>query len=249
MSKVCVVTGSGRGIGAATALLAARRGWDVCVNYAREEGRARQVAEEVRAMGRRAALVQADVSRPEEVERLFAAADDELGPLSALVNNAGITGPASRLEDYDAATVARILEVNVTGTVLCAQAAARRMSTKRGGAGGAIVNISSAAATLGGAGMWTAYAAAKGAVNTLTLGLGRELAPEGIRVNAVSPGLIATEIHAAAGVGDRLQTLAPSVPLGRIGAAEEVAEAVLFLMEEASAAYVTGAVLPVTGGR
>jgi NAD(P)-dependent dehydrogenase (short-subunit alcohol dehydrogenase family) len=245
---VVVITGSGRGIGAAAARLAARRGHAVLINYAEREDRAREVAEGIRAGGGRAALARADVAREEEVEAMFATADRELGPVTGLVNNAGITGPATRTEDYDAATIRRILDVNVTGTFLCTQAAVRRMSTRRGGAGGAIVNLSSVAATIGGGGQWTAYAAAKGAVNSLTVGLSRELAPEGIRVNAILPGLIDTEIHAAAGLGDRLAKIGPTIPMGRVGTAEECAEAILWLLS-GEAAYMTGALIPITGGR
>jgi len=248
MAGVVLVTGSGRGIGAATARLAARRGHAVFVNYAEREDRARAVVEEIRAGGGRAAMGRADVSREDEVEAMFAAVDRELGPLTGLVNNAGITGPATRLEGYDAATIRRVLDVSVVGTMLCTRQAARRMSTKHGGGGGSIVNLSSVAATIGGAGQWTAYAAAKGAVNSLTVGLSRELAPEGIRVNALLPGLIDTEIHAAAGLGDRLAQLAPSVPAGRIGTAEECAEAIVWLLS-GEAAYLTGALIPVAGGR
>ena len=245
---VVVITGSGRGIGAAAARLAARRGHAVLINYAEREDRALAVAEEIRAGGGRAALARADVAREEEVEAMFATADRELGPVTGLVNNAGITGPATRTEDYDAATIRRILDVNVTGTFLCTQAALRRMSTKHGGAGGAIVNLSSIAATIGGGGQWTAYAAAKGAVNSLTVGLSKELAPEGIRVNAILPGLIDTEIHAAAGIGDRLAKIGPTIPMGRVGTAEECAEAILWLLS-GEAAYMTGALIPMTGGR
>ena len=245
---VVVITGSGRGIGAAAARLAARRGHAVLINYAEREDRAREVAEEIRAGGGRVALARADVSREEEVEAMFATADRELGPVTGLVNNAGITGPATRTEAYDAATIRRILDVNVTGTFLCTQAAVRRMSTRQGGAGGAIVNLSSVAATIGGGGQWTAYAAAKGAVNSLTVGLSKELAPEGIRVNAILPGLIDTEIHAAAGIGDRLAKIAPTIPMGRVGTAEECAEAILWLLS-GEAAYMTGALIPMTGGR
>jgi NAD(P)-dependent dehydrogenase (short-subunit alcohol dehydrogenase family) len=245
---VIVVTGSGRGIGAATARLAARRGHAVVVNYAEREDRARAVVEEIRTGGGSAAMVRADVSREEEVEALFAEADRAFGRLTGLVNNAGITGPATRTEGYDAATIRRILEVNVTATFLCTQAALRRMSTRQGGAGGAIVNLSSIAATIGGPGQWTAYAAAKGAVNSLTIGLAKELAPEGIRVNAILPGLIDTEIHAAAGLGDRLAKLGPTIPMGRVGTAEECAEAILWLLS-GEAAYLTGALIPITGGR
>lgn len=245
---VAVVTGGGRGIGAATARLAARRGYAVCVNYVERAAPAEAVAEAIRAEGGRALAVRADTADEAAVARLFEAVDRELGPVTALVNNAGVTGPATRLDGYDATTIRRILDVNVVGLMVCTREAARRMSTKRGGAGGAIVNLSSMAAKLGGAGVWTAYAAAKGAVDSLTIGLAQELAGEGIRVNAIAPGLIETEIHASAGVGDRLKTLGPSVPLGRIGTAEECAEAILWLLSDA-AAYTTGAVLPVSGGR
>lgn len=245
---VVVVTGGGRGIGAATVRLAARRGDAVCVNYVTREDTARALVEAIRTDGGRAMLAQADTADEEAVVRLFEAVDRELGPVTALVNNAGITGPATRLEGYDAATIRRVLDVSVVGTMLCTREAVRRMSTRHGGAGGAIVNLSSVAARLGGPGVWTAYAAAKGAVETLTTGLAQELAGEGIRVNAIAPGLIDTEIHEAAGLGDRLKTLGPSVPMGRIGTAEECAEAILWLLSDA-AAYVTGAILPVTGGR
>jgi NAD(P)-dependent dehydrogenase (short-subunit alcohol dehydrogenase family) len=248
VAGVVLVTGSGRGIGAAAARLAARRGHAVFVNYAEREDRARAVVDEIRAGGGRAALGRADVSKEDEVEAMFAALDRELGPITGLVNNAGITGPATRSEDYDAATLRRILDVNVTGTLLCTQQALRRMSTRHGGKGGSIVNLSSIASTIGGAGQWTGYAAAKGAVNSLTIGLARELAPEGIRVNALLPGAIDTEIHAAAGVGDRLAKIAPTVPAGRIGTAEECAEAILWLLT-GEAPYLTGALIPIAGGR
>lgn len=246
--SVAVVTGGGRGIGAATARLAARRGYAVCVTYVAREAPARAVAEAIRAEGGRAIVVEADAADEAAVARLFKTVDRELGPVTALVNNGGITGPATRLAGYDAATIRRILDVNVTGPMLCTREAAQRMSTKRGGAGGGVVNLSSMAAKLGGAGVWTAYAAAKGAVESLTVGLAQELASEGIRVNAIAPGLIDTEIHASAGLGDRLAALAPSVPLARAGTAEECAEAILWLLSDA-AAYVTGAILPVSGGR
>jgi NAD(P)-dependent dehydrogenase (short-subunit alcohol dehydrogenase family) len=248
MTSIALVTGSGRGIGAATAKLAARRGFAVCINYLHKEDRARQVADEIRAGGGRAIIVQADTAEEADVLRLFEQIDRELGPVTSLVNNAGITGKAGRLEAYDAATIRRILDVNVVGTMLCSREAAKRMSTRNGGRGGTIVNLSSIAAVLGGANQWTAYAAAKGAVNSLTVGLARELAGEGIRVNAIMPGLIDTEIHAEAGVGDRLQKVIPTVPMGRIGTAEECAEAIVWLMSD-EAAYMTGAVIPMSGGR
>lgn len=248
MSGVALITGSGRGIGAATAKLAAKRGYAVCVNYLRNEERADEVVAEIRAGGGKAILVQADTAREDEVVKLFERVDLELGPITALVNNAGITGRAGRLESFDANAIRRVLEVNVTGAILCAQQAVKRMSTRNGGAGGAIVNVSSLAATLGGANQWIPYAAAKGAINSFTLGLAKEVAAEGIRVNAISPGLIATEIHAEAGVGERLQTLIPMVPMGRLGTAEECAEAILWLMSN-EAAYMIGSILTLSGGR
>ena len=246
--RVALITGSGRGIGAATAKLAGRRGWSVCVNYLNRADRARAVADEIGKSGGRAVLVQADTADERDVLRMFDTIDRELGPVTALVNNAGIVGKAGAHDAFDAATIRRVLDVNVTGTMLCTREAANRMSTRKGGKGGAIVNVSSIAAVLGGANQWIPYAAAKGAVNTLTVGYAKELAPEGIRVNALMPGLIETEIHAEAGVGDRLQKIVPTVPMGRIGTAEECAEAILWLLS-GEAAYITGAVIPMAGGR
>jgi NAD(P)-dependent dehydrogenase (short-subunit alcohol dehydrogenase family) len=248
MTGVALITGGSRGIGAATARLAARRGYAVGINYVTREDRARRLADEIRAEGGRVALVQGDVAHEDDVLRIFDVVDRELGPLTALVNNAGITGNATRLEGYDAAAIRRILDVNVTGTLLCSREAVKRMSTKHGGKGGAIVNLSSIAAVIGGPNQWTAYAAAKGAINSFTVGLAREVAGEGIRVNAISPGLIDTEIHAAAGLGDRLQKMLPMIPMGRIGTPEECAEAILWLLS-GEAAYMTGAILPLSGGR
>lgn len=248
MSGVAIITGSGRGIGAATAKLAAARGYAVCVNYLKNEQSADAVVAAIRAGGGRAIMVRADTANENEVIKLFERVDLELGPVTALVNNAGITGRAGRLDSFDAAAIRRVLEVNVTGTIFCSQQAVRRMSTKKGGAGGAIVNLSSLAATLGGADRWIPYAAAKGAINSFTIGLAKEVAAEGIRVNAISPGLIDTEIHAEAGIGDRLQKVIPMVPMGRLGTAEECAEAILWLMS-GEAAYMTGGILPLTGGR
>jgi NAD(P)-dependent dehydrogenase (short-subunit alcohol dehydrogenase family) len=248
MGKVVLITGSGRGIGASAAKLAASRGWDVCVNYLNKPDRAEAVVAEIRKAGGKAIAVQADTSNEADVKRLFEKVDAELGRLDALVNNAGIVGKAGKLDSFDAAGIRRVFDVNVLGTFLCTQQAAKRMSTKHGGKGGAIVNVSSVAAVLGGANQWLHYAAAKGAVNTLTVGLAKELAPEGIRVNAVMPGLIDTEIHAEAGVADRLQKVIPQVPMGRIGTPEECAEAIVWLMS-GEAAYMVGAIVPLTGGR
>jgi NAD(P)-dependent dehydrogenase (short-subunit alcohol dehydrogenase family) len=248
MSGVALITGSGRGIGAATARLAAQRGYAVCVNYLKNEERAAEVVADIRAAGGKAIMVRADTANGQEVNELFQRVDAELGPITALVNNAGITGKAGRLDSYDADAMRRIFDVNVVGAMLCSQQAVRRMSTKNGGAGGVIVNLSSLAAQLGGGNQWIPYAAAKGAINSFTVGLAKEVATEGIRVNAVAPGLIQTEIHAEAGVGDRLQKVLPQVPMGRIGTAEECAEAILWLMS-GEAAYMIGGVLTLSGGR
>ncbi len=248
MSGVALITGSSRGIGAATAKLAAKRGYAVCVNYLNNEEQADRVVADIRAGGGRAILVQADTAREDEVASLFERVDLELGPITALVNNAGITGRSGRLESYDAAAIRRVLEVNVVGALLCSQQAVKRMSTRNGGAGGSIVNVSSLAATLGGGNQWIPYAAAKGAINSFTVGLAKEVAAEGIRVNAISPGLINTTIHANAGLGDRLQKMIPMIPIGRIGTVEECAEAILWLMS-GDAAYMIGSILSLTGGR
>jgi NAD(P)-dependent dehydrogenase (short-subunit alcohol dehydrogenase family) len=244
---VLVVTGGGRGIGAATSLLAAERGYAVVVNYAGNVEAAEAVVAQIHARGGEAIAVRGDVARPEDVDHIFAAAD-RLGPLGGLVNNAGIVGRTARVEELDAHRIARILEVNVTGSFLCAIAAVRRMSTRHGGRGGAIVNISSAAAVLGGANSYVDYAAAKGAVETFTVGLALEVAAEGIRVNAVRPGIIDTEIHAAAGEPDRAARLGPGLPMGRVGPADEMARAILWLLS-ADASYSTGSILTATGGR
>ncbi len=248
MAGIVLITGSSRGIGAATAILAAQRGWAVCVNYVSKADRAEQVVSTIRAGGGKAIAVQADTANESDVKRLFEAVDAGLGRVTALVNNAGITGRAGRLETFDAATMRRILDVSVIGTLLCTQQAVKRMSTKEGGQGGAIVNVSSVAAQLGGANQWIPYGAAKGAVNSITTGASKEFAAEGIRVNAIMPGLIDTEIHTEAGVGDRLQKVIPMVPMGRIGTAQECAEAIVWLMS-GEAAYMTGANLLIAGGR
>ena len=248
MAGIVLITGSSRGIGAATALLAAKRGWAVCVNYVAKADRAEQVVSQIRAGGGKAIAVQADTANESDVKRMFEAVDAGLGRLTALVNNAGVTGRAGRLETFDAATMRRVLDVSVIGTLLCTQEAVKRMSTRQGGQGGSIVNVSSVAAQLGGANQWIPYGAAKGAVNSITTGSSKEFAGEGIRVNAIMPGLIATEIHAEAGVGDRLEKVIPQVPMGRIGTAEECAEAIVWLMS-GEAAYMTGANLLISGGR
>ncbi len=248
MTGVLIVTGGSRGIGAAICTLAAVRGYDVVVNYSGDPTPAEDVAKQVREQGRQAAAVRADVSDEQNVRALFDAAA-ELGPLTALVNNAAITGNTpGRLDQYDVEVVRRTLDVNVTGVFLCCREAVRRMSTRYGGHGGAIVNISSTAARTGSAGEWVHYAAAKAAVDTLTFGLAQEVAGEGIRVNAVAPGLIETGLHAAAGMPDRPARFAPQIPLGRAGRPEEIAEAVLWLLS-AAASFTAGAVLDVGGGR
>ena len=246
--QIVLITGAGRGIGAATALRCARQGFDVAVNYARDAQAAADVVAQVRALGRRAVAIAADVSQEADVLRLFAAVDAELGPLTALVNNAGVVDVPARVDEMSHERLVRMFGINVLGSMLCAREAVRRMSTKHGGGGGAIVNLSSAAARLGSPGQYVDYAAAKGAIDTFTLGLAREVAGEGIRVNAVRPGIIATDIHASAGQPDRAAQLAPQVPMKRAGSAEEVAEAIAWLLSDASS-YTTGAVIDVTGGR
>jgi NAD(P)-dependent dehydrogenase (short-subunit alcohol dehydrogenase family) len=239
-----IVTGASRGIGAAVARLAAARGYPVAVNFSRDRQGAEALASELGC----AIAIQADVGDHAQVRQLFEAAELELGPVRALVNNAGVTGGFARVDSIDAAAVQETLRVNVIGTMLCSCEAVRRMSTRHGGSGGSIVNISSLAARTGGAGEWVHYAASKGAIDTFTIGLAREVAGEGIRVNAVAPGLIDTGLHAAAGEPGRLNRLAPSIPMGRPGTAEEVAEAVLWLLSD-GASYVTGTILEAGGGR
>jgi NAD(P)-dependent dehydrogenase (short-subunit alcohol dehydrogenase family) len=243
-----VVTGGSRGIGAAVAILAAARGYAVAVNYTRGRADAEAVVDEIVRGGGHARAFAGDVSCESDVVALFANAVEELGPLAGLVNNAGITGGSARVEDVALATLERTFAINVTGSFLCAREAVRRLARSRGGPGGAIVNVSSIASRIGGGGEWVHYAASKGAIDTFTRGLATEVARDGIRVNAVSPGLIATSIHETSSVPDRLATFAPSVPIGRAGTPEEVAETVLWLLSDASS-YVTGAIVEVGGGR
>ena len=243
-----IVTGGGRGIGAATARLAAQRGYSVAVNYLRNQEAAETVVGDIHKNGGNAIAVAADIAQESEVERLFAIVDRELGPLTALVNNAGILEKQARVESIDAARLQRIFATNVTGAFLCAREAVRRMSTRRGGRGGGIVNLSSVAARLGASGEYVDYAASKGAIDTLTVGLAGEVAQEGIRVNAVRPGVIYTEMHASGGEPNRVDRVKEFVPLRRGGRAEEVAEAILWLLSDASA-YTTGSFIEVAGGR
>lgn len=243
-----LVTGGSRGIGAAVCLQAARDGYDVAVNYAGNRAAAESVVREVEATGRKAVALAADVADPEAVARLFEETEAALGPLVALVNSAGITGRIRRFVESDPAEMRRVVQINLDGTLYCCREAARRMARSRGGSGGSIVNLSSAAATLGSPGEFVWYAATKGGVDSLTIGLAKELGPEGIRINAVSPGLIETDIHESAGDAGRLARFTPQVPLGRSGKAEEVGEAVVWLLSEA-ASYVSGAILRVGGGR
>jgi NAD(P)-dependent dehydrogenase (short-subunit alcohol dehydrogenase family) len=246
--SVLIVTGGSRGIGAATCELAASRGYDVVVNFSGDPAPAAEVAERVRALGRQALAVRADVSAEDDVRALFDAAA-ALGPVSGLVNNAAITGNTpGRLDEYEVDVVRRTLDVNVTGVFLCCREAVRRMSTRHGGKGGAIVNISSTAARTGSAGEWVHYAASKAAVDTLTFGLAQEVADEDVRVNAVAPGMIHTGLHEAAGMPDRLEKYARQIPMRRAGQPSEIAEAVLWLLSPA-ASFTTGAVLDVGGGR
>jgi len=243
-----VVTGASRGIGAAVALLAGARGYAVAVNFVRDEAAAQEVVCRIVTAGGRAIAIQGDVAREDDVLRLFQTAERELGPLRALVNNAGVTGGLTRVEALSVETVTRVLAVNVIGTALCAREAIRRLSTRNGGSGGAIVNISSLAARTGGAHEWVHYAASKGAINSFTIGLAREVAAEGIRVNAVAPGLIESDLHAASGAPDRPERLSPTVPMRRVGTAPEVAAGVLWLLSP-EASYTTGTILEIGGGR
>ena len=247
MGDVILITGASQGIGAATAVLAGERGYGVCVNYRASEDAARQTVEAIRGKGGHAIAVQADVGVEEDVQRLFAAVDDGLGPITALVNNAGILETQARLVDMDRERILRILETNVVGFFLCAREAVKRMSTARGGQGGSIVNVSSGAARTGSPNEYVDYAASKGAIDTMTIGLAKEVAGEGIRVNAVRPGFIRTGIHARGGEPGRVDRLKSRIPLQRGGDPTEVARAILWLASD-EASYSTGTFVDVTGG-
>jgi len=247
-NKVLLVTGGSRGIGAATALLAARQGWAVAVNFRGNSLAADEVVRSVRAGGGTAITVQADVADEAQVLRMFEKVDAKLGRLTGLVNNAGVVDVTARVEDMGVARWKRMFDINVIGSMLCAREAVRRMGTRHGGEGGSIVNLSSAAARLGAPGQYVDYAAAKGAIDAFTIGLAKEVAGDGIRVNAVRPGLIETEIHASGGIPDRVNQLKHQVPMQRGGTADEVAQAIVWLLSDA-ASYTTMSLIDVSGGR
>ena len=246
--RTVVVTGGGRGIGAACSLLCASQGWAVAVNYASDADAARNVVERIRAAGGTALEVQADVSDEAQVLAMFATVDRELPRLGGLINNAGVVDVAARLDTMSLQRLQRMFAINVFGSFMCAREAVKRLSTAHGGAGGAIVNVSSVAARLGSPAMYVDYAASKAAIDTFTLGLAREVAAEGVRVNAVRPGIIDTDIHASGGQADRVRQIIPQLPMQRAGSADEVAQAIVWLLSDA-ASYTTGAVLDVGGGR
>lgn len=248
MNPILLITGGSRGIGAATALLAAQRGYTVAVNYTSNEEAADDVVRQIRASGGNAITVQANVAIESQVLAMFDKIDDTLGRLTALVNNAGVVDVAARVDEMSVARIKRIFDINVLGGFLCAREAVLRMSTRHGGAGGAIVNVSSVAARLGGASQYVDYAASKGAIDAFTVGLAKEVALEGIRVNAVRPGIIETDIHASGGQPERAHQMAPMVPMHRPGSALEVAQAIVWLLS-AESSYTTGSLLDVTGGR
>lgn len=248
MDKVLLITGSSRGIGAATALLAAREGYRICINYQSDHAAAEHICAQVRELGAQVIAVQADVSDEDEIIGLFARIDAELGPVTHLVNNAATVAQASRVEEMSEFRMLRMMKTNVVGPMLCAKHALLRMSPRHGGKGGSIVNVSSVAARLGSPGEYVDYAASKGAIDTFTLGLSREVAGEGIRVNAVRPGYIFTDFHALSGDPLRVNKLEPGIPMGRGGVAEEVAEAIIWLLSE-KASYATGTFIDLGGGR
>ena len=247
-APIMLITGGSRGIGAATALAAAQAGYAVAVNYQSNSLAADEVVRTIRDSGGQAIALQADVSREDEILAMFARIDAKWGPLAALVNNAGVVDVSSRVDAMSVARLSRMLNTHVLGSFVCAREAVLRMSTRHGGSGGAIVNLSSAASKLGSPGQYVDYAACKGAIDTFTIGLAKEVAAEGIRVNAVRPGIIETDIHASGGEPDRAQRLAPQVPMQRPGSAQEVANAILWLLSS-EASYCTGALLDVGGGR
>ncbi|MDR2334020.1 MAG: SDR family oxidoreductase [Burkholderiaceae bacterium] len=248
MDKIALITGGSRGIGAATALLAASQGWAVAINYVRHAHAAEDIARQIRDAGGKAITIQGDVSVEADVITMFDTLDHELGPLTALVNNAGVVDHASRVDQMLGERLRRMFSINVLGSFYCAREAVRRMSTRHGGAGGSIVNVSSAASRLGSPHEYVDYAAAKGAIDVMTVGLAKEVAGEGIRVNAVRPGLIETEIHASGGRPNRVQEFASGIPMGRGGYAEEVAQSIVWLMSDASP-YTTMSFLEISGGR
>lgn len=248
MQKIVLVTGGSRGIGAAVSLLAARQGWAVAVNYSHQAQAAQEVVKQILDQGGRAMALQADVSQEDQVLRMFDAIDRQWGPLSGLVNNAGVVDVTARVDEMTVARWRRMFDINVIGSFLCAREAVRRMSTRHGGAGGSIVNVSSAAARLGSPAQYVDYAAAKAAIDAMTVGLAKEVGGEGVRVNAVRPGLIETQIHASGGLPDRVRDLAHQVPMQRGGQAHEVAQAIVWLLSD-EASYTTMALLDVSGGR